>query len=59
MKRKLLMKLLAEAGFTFKEGGNHTKIFNREGKYITAVPRHPEIKELTARAILKETGIKL
>ena len=51
MKRKALMKLLAKAGATFKEGANHTKVYFN-GKCITVLPRHREIKETTAKSII-------
>jgi hypothetical protein len=38
---------------TYKEGGNHTKVFI-DGKYFTVIPRHSEIKENLAQAIIKE-----
>lgn len=38
------------------EGGNHTKVV--AGDRRTVVPRHTEINEHTARAILKQMGVK-
>lgn len=38
------------------EGGNHTKVMI--GDKRTTIPRHSEVNELTARAILKEMGVK-
>ena len=35
-----------------REGGSHTKV--RIGDSFTVVPRHKEIKEATARTILKD-----
>ncbi len=39
------------------EGGNHTKVMI--GTRRSVVPRHSEINELTARAILTQMGVKL
>jgi len=38
------------------EGANHTKV--RIGDLRTTVPRHREINEVTARAILKQMGVQ-
>ena len=36
------------------EGGNHTKV--KVGDNRTTVPRHNEVNEITAKAILKQIG---
>ncbi|MDR2892374.1 MAG: type II toxin-antitoxin system HicA family toxin [Deltaproteobacteria bacterium] len=59
MKRKDILKKLAEAGFTFKEGDDHTKVYDKNGVFRSVVGRHTEIPEWTARAIAKQTGVKL
>ena len=59
MKRKDIIKKLRQAGFTFKEGGGHTKAYDPAGKFKTTIPRHNEINEDLARAIEKQTGVKL
>lgn len=59
MKRKDILQKLAEAGFTFKEGGDHTKAYDKDGRYRTTIGRHTEISEKTAYAIAKQTGVKL
>ena len=41
-----------------KEGGNHTLVF-RDGKYVTAIPRHREIDDALVREIEKQSGVKL
>lgn len=38
------------------EGSNHTKV--TAGDRRTVVPRHNEINEITAKAILKQMGVK-
>ena len=57
MKRKDLLKKLQAAGFTVREGGNHTKVY-KDGVCVQVLPRHAEIKENTARAILKSLGLQ-
>lgn len=52
MKRKDLISLLSEQGAVFKEGAKHTKVY-LNGKQTT-VPRHTEINEITAKAIIKQ-----
>lgn len=60
MKRRDLMKKLdriakaAGEELEIREGGRHTVV--RVGDKQTAVPRHGEINEITARKILKEMG---
>lgn len=41
---------------TETEGGSHTKV--TVGDKQSTVPRHSEINEITARAILKQMGVK-
>lgn len=57
MKRKDLLKKIRAAGFTIKEGGEHSKVY-RDSAMLTEVPRHTEINELTAKAILKKLGLQ-
>ncbi len=56
MKRTDLIRLLKKHGATFDEGGKHTKVY-LNGKQST-IPRHREIKEFTAQAILKQLGLR-
>lgn len=51
---KRLEKMAKEQGATFStsEGGRHTIV--HIGDYKTVVPRHREINEMLARAIIKE-----
>ena len=56
MKQRELVKKLCEAGFEFeRHGGNHD--IYRRGKDEEKVPRHREINEKLAKAILKKMGI--
>ncbi len=59
MKRRDILKKLEEAGMTFQEGGNHTRVYDREGHFRSAVARHREIDEDIVRKIEKQTGVKL
>lgn len=59
MKRKDILKKLEEAGFTFTEGGNHTKAYDSSGNDRTAIPRHMEVKKWTVNMIERQTGVKL
>ena len=53
MKRKDLEKRLRRAGWQLvRHGGHHDIWSNGEGE--VAIPRHNEINEYTAKAIIKE-----
>lgn len=57
MKYKELEKLLKNNGWYFlRSGGNHDIYTN--GKETEALPRHKEINELLAKAIIKRRGLK-
>ena len=57
MKQKELIKLLERNGWTkAREGGNHT-IYTKDNE-MEAVPRHKEIAESLAKAIIKRRGLK-
>ena len=58
MKRKDIIRKLAEAGFVFEEGGNHTKAY-KDGIYRTTIGRQTEIPERIVMKIEKQTGVKL
>ena len=58
MKQRDLIKMLEDAGYTLiRDTGNHM-IFSNPGHRNIPVPRHKEIKENLAKAILKQAGIK-
>jgi len=59
MKRKDILKKLKAAGLTFEEGGSHTRVLDAQGNMVTAVPRHQEILETTAKGIFKQADVKL
>ena len=57
MKQRDLVKKLEKAGFEFaRHGGNHD-IYKR-GDDEEKIPRHREINERLARAILRKWGLK-
>jgi predicted RNA binding protein YcfA (HicA-like mRNA interferase family) len=57
MKRREIERRLREMGYVMlagmKRGGSHDKWANKSGSYSVTVPRHNEVNELTARAIIK------
>ncbi|RZT02917.1 type II toxin-antitoxin system HicA family toxin [Cuneatibacter caecimuris] len=56
MKQRDLIKKLEAVGFVFeRHGGNHD-VYRRENE-IENIPRHKEIDERLARAILRKWGI--
>ena len=58
MKRRDLLKHLAEHGCVFKrEGGRHSIYINTKTGRRTSVPRHNEVDDDTARGICKRLGI--
>ena len=57
MKRKTLIKLLESNGWwLLRNGANHDIYTN--GKCSEPIPRHPEIKEQLAKAIIRRQGLK-
>ena len=58
MKRRDLVKQLEAAGYKVaRDDGDHT-IYIKKGSRPVQVPRHRELNEYTARAILKQAGLK-
>jgi predicted RNA binding protein YcfA (HicA-like mRNA interferase family) len=56
-KRTDLIRILEKNGwYKVREGGNHTVYTN--GEKIEAVPRHKEIAEILAKAIIKRQKLK-
>lgn len=57
MNRRKLIRLLEQNGWTMsREGANHT-IYTK-GDRMEAIPRHNEIAENLAKAIIKRQGLK-
>lgn len=57
MKRKDLIRLLEKNGFVFlRNGANHDVYSN--GTRSETVPRHNEIAELLAKAIIKRNNLQ-
>lgn len=57
MKQRDLLKLFNRNGWwLIREGGSHMIVTN--GKEVEAIPRHKEINEQTAKAIIRRRGLK-
>ena len=56
MKRRDLIKLLENAGFTFYRNGGSHDIYRR-GTHTETVPRHSEINENLAKGIIKRNKL--
>lgn len=56
MKRRDLIKKLEKAGFKLVRNGSNHDIYAR-GNETEEVPRHTEIKETLAKAIIKRRGL--
>lgn len=57
MKQRDLVKLLVKNGWKFlRSGGNHDIYTN--GKSFETIPRHSEINENLAKAIIRRQGLK-
>lgn len=60
MKRNKLIRHLTEHNCELvREGSRHSIWKNKLSGRLTAVPRHSEIKELTARKICKDLNIEM
>lgn len=57
MKRKDLIKLLSNNGWKLKRNGSNHDIFTN-GTESETIPRHREIDEDLAKAIIKRRGLK-
>ncbi len=55
MKQRDLIKKLEQAGFIFERHGGNDDIYRRGGE-TEKVPRHKEIDERLAKAILRKWG---
>lgn len=57
MKRKVLIDLLERNGWKLLRNGSNHDIYEKDGVFET-VPRHKELNELLAKAIIKRRGLK-
>lgn len=57
MKRKDLIKLLEKNGWYLARNGSNHDIYTN-GYATEAIPRHNEIKELLAKAIIRRNGLQ-
>lgn len=59
MKRKDLLKLLRSQGCEMlREGSRHSWWWNPDSNKRSAIPRHSEIKDILAKKICKDLGVK-
>ena len=56
MKRKELIKILEKGGFCFERNGGKHDIYVKNSEW-EEIPRHKEINERLAKAILKRRGL--
>ena len=57
MKHRDLIKLFEKNGWYFlREGANHD--IYTDGKKIEPIPRHREINEMLAKALIRKHGLK-
>ena len=56
MKQRELIKKLKQAGFEFERHGSEHDVYKR-GSDEEQVPRHREIKEPLAKAIIRKWGL--
>ena len=57
MKRKDLIKLLEKNGCRLVKSGGNPEIYTN-GKKSEPIPRHSEINEILAKAIIRRNGLK-
>lgn len=57
MKRRELLKLFAKAGWYFKRNGAQHDIYTN-GVDSEAIPRHQDINERLAKALIKKWGLQ-
>ena len=57
MKRKDLIKLLGKNGWELIRNGANHDIYCK-GDQIEPIPRHNEVNELLAKAIIRKRGLK-
>ena len=58
MKQQVLIRFLTENNCVLlREGGRHSLYRNMSNGNFAAVPRHPDIQEMTVKSICKQLGI--
>lgn len=57
MKRRDLIKLLERNGWQLERNGSNHDVYSK-GNECEIIPRHSEIKENLAKAIIKRRGLK-
>lgn len=49
-----LINLASNCGFTIFEGGKHTKVKTKLGKFITTIPMHHKLNKNLVKGIIKQ-----
>lgn len=58
MKRQILIHFLTQNNCVLvREGKKHSLYKNLDNGNFTAIPRHPDIQEMTVKSICKQLGI--
>lgn len=57
LKRRILLKLFEQAGWYLKRNGGSHDIYT-DGTHTEVIPRHPDINERLAKALIKKWGLK-
>lgn len=57
MDRRILVKMMYDAGFKFDSHGSNDDKYKR-GKDVIMLPRHRDINEKLAKGIIKKWGLK-
>ncbi len=57
-RRQLLMHLIRQGCFLFREGRNHSVFVNPNNRFTSTVPRHREINDFLANKICKDLKIR-
>lgn len=57
MKRRELLRLFEKVGWRLeRHGGNHD--IYTDGVHVVSIPRHPNINEQLAKALIKRWGLR-
>lgn len=58
MKRKLLIAHLNRNGcYLMREGGRHSFFQNEKNGFVSAIPRHPDLNDITCMKICKQLDV--
>ena len=58
MKRKQFIAYLNQNGCTLiREGGRHSLFLNEKNGFVSAIPRHPDLNDITCMKICKQLDV--